>query len=211
MRIAAITTFMVLALVASGAQAQVLCWTTKDGKRQCGDTPPPGVKATPIGSQAVPPAPAPAAAPAAPGASAAPGAAAKKPAAKPAARRRRRKPLRRKSWRRSKPSRSSRIARARATPSAPSKAASGSRASARTASATSSTSSRSRRKPSAPARSWQRTASEVVRLPRSRHFLFLEVPRNLQRVHYEQKGVRLRTPCRDVSRSFHDRARPRRL
>jgi len=85
MRIAAITTFMVLALVASGAQAQVLCWTTKDGKRQCGDTPPPGVKATPIGSQAVPPAPAPAAAPAAPGASAAPGAAAKKPAAKPAA------------------------------------------------------------------------------------------------------------------------------
>ena len=58
MRIAAIATFMVLALLASGAQAQVLCWTTKDGKRQCGDTPPPGVKATPIGSQAVPAAPA---------------------------------------------------------------------------------------------------------------------------------------------------------
>jgi hypothetical protein len=69
--------------LASGAQAQVYCWTTKDGKRQCGDTPPPGVKATPIGSQAVP------AARPAPRASSAGTAAtrrrAKKPAAKPAA------------------------------------------------------------------------------------------------------------------------------
>lgn len=81
MRIATIATFMVLAVLANGAQAQVLCWTTKDGKRQCGDTPPPGVKTTPIGSQAVPPAPAAPTAPAAP----ASGAAAKKPAAKPAA------------------------------------------------------------------------------------------------------------------------------
>jgi hypothetical protein len=61
MRIAAIATLAVLALLASGAQAQVLCWTTKDGKRQCGDTPPPGVKTTAISTPAapaVPPAPA---------------------------------------------------------------------------------------------------------------------------------------------------------
>ena len=80
MRIATIATFMVLALLASGAQAQVLCWTTKDGKRQCGDTPPPGVKATPIGSQAVPPAPAAPAAPAAAAAAAKKAAPAKPPA-----------------------------------------------------------------------------------------------------------------------------------
>jgi hypothetical protein len=58
MRIAAIATLAVLALLATGAQAQVLCWTTKDGKRQCGDTPPPGVKATAIGTPAAPAAPA---------------------------------------------------------------------------------------------------------------------------------------------------------
>jgi uncharacterized protein DUF4124 len=58
MRIAAIATFVVLALLASGAQAQVLCWTTKDGKRQCGDTPPPGVKTTAISTPAAPAAPA---------------------------------------------------------------------------------------------------------------------------------------------------------
>ncbi|HTN28138.1 MAG TPA: hypothetical protein VL180_10165 [Burkholderiales bacterium] len=53
MRIASITTLAVLALLAGAAQAQVFCWTTKEGKRECGDTPPPGVKpaaiATPSG------------------------------------------------------------------------------------------------------------------------------------------------------------------
>jgi len=55
----------VLALLALGAlataNAQVYCWNTKDGKRQCGDTPPPGVKATAIGGASAPAAPAPAA------------------------------------------------------------------------------------------------------------------------------------------------------
>ena len=82
MRIAAIATLTVLGLLASGAQAQVLCWTTKDGKRQCGDTPPPGVKTTTISAPAAPAAPAAAPASAAP---ASPGAAAKKPGAKPPA------------------------------------------------------------------------------------------------------------------------------
>ena len=54
MRIAAIATLAVFALLATGAQAQVLCWTTKDGKRQCGDTPPPGVKTTAISTPAAP-------------------------------------------------------------------------------------------------------------------------------------------------------------
>jgi uncharacterized protein DUF4124 len=58
MRIAAIATLAVFALLATGAQAQVLCWTTKDGKRQCGDTPPPGVKTTAISTPAAPAAPA---------------------------------------------------------------------------------------------------------------------------------------------------------
>ena len=58
MRIAAIATLAVLALLAAGAQAQVLCWTTKDGKRQCGDTPPPGVRTTAISTPAAPAAPA---------------------------------------------------------------------------------------------------------------------------------------------------------
>jgi len=44
MRIAAVASLAVLALFAGAAQAQVYCWTTKDGKRACGDTPPPGVK-----------------------------------------------------------------------------------------------------------------------------------------------------------------------
>ena len=88
MRIATIATFTVLALLASGAQAQVRCWTTQDGKRQCGATPPPGVKTTTINAPAAPATPAAPAAPAAAPASAAPaaaGAAAKKPAAKPPA------------------------------------------------------------------------------------------------------------------------------
>jgi len=58
MRIAAIATLAVLALLATGTQAQVLCWTTKDGKRQCGDTPPPGVKVTTMGAPTAPAAPA---------------------------------------------------------------------------------------------------------------------------------------------------------
>lgn len=54
MRIAAIATLAILVLFATGAQAQVYCWTTKDGKRQCGDTPPPGVKATAMGTPTAP-------------------------------------------------------------------------------------------------------------------------------------------------------------
>ena len=54
MRIAAMTTMAVLALFASAAHAQVQCWTTKDGKRACGDTPPPGVKTTAISTPSAP-------------------------------------------------------------------------------------------------------------------------------------------------------------
>ena len=57
MRFAAIAVLTVFACLVTGAQAQVYCWNTKDGKRQCGDTPPPGVKATTIGSPAAPAAP----------------------------------------------------------------------------------------------------------------------------------------------------------
>lgn len=60
MRIAAIAGSTVLACLMAAAQAQVYCWNTKDGKRQCGDTPPPGVKATVLSAPAAPPAPAPA-------------------------------------------------------------------------------------------------------------------------------------------------------
>lgn len=53
MRIAAIATIATLALFAGAAQAQVHCWTTKEGKRECGDNPPAGAKtkeiATPAG------------------------------------------------------------------------------------------------------------------------------------------------------------------
>ena len=48
--------FLVLGVVAT-ANGQVYCWNTKDGKRQCGDTPPPGVKATAIGGASAPAAP----------------------------------------------------------------------------------------------------------------------------------------------------------
>lgn len=60
MRIAAIAGATILACLTAAAQAQVYCWTTKDGKRQCGDTPPPGVKATAMSAPSAPPAPAPA-------------------------------------------------------------------------------------------------------------------------------------------------------
>ena len=44
---------------ASAAQAQIQCWTTRDGKRECGDTPPPGAKVREIpGSSAPAPSPA---------------------------------------------------------------------------------------------------------------------------------------------------------
>src|SRR5262245_25419097 len=58
MRIAAIATIATLALLASVSQAQVQCWTTKDGKRACGDTPPPGVKTTAISTPSAPSTPA---------------------------------------------------------------------------------------------------------------------------------------------------------
>jgi hypothetical protein len=54
MRIASITTLAVLALLAGAAQAQVFCWTNKDGKRECGDTPPAGVKPSAIAAPAAP-------------------------------------------------------------------------------------------------------------------------------------------------------------
>ena len=54
MRFAAMAVLTVFACLMSGAQAQVYCWNTKDGKRQCGDTPPPGVKATAMGAPAAP-------------------------------------------------------------------------------------------------------------------------------------------------------------
>ena len=58
MRIAAIAGFAVLALIAGATNAQVYCWTTKDGKKACGDTPPPGVKPAAISSPPAPTAPA---------------------------------------------------------------------------------------------------------------------------------------------------------
>ena len=54
MRIASITALTVLALFAGAAQAQVYCWTNKAGKRECGDTPPPGAKTTEINAPAAP-------------------------------------------------------------------------------------------------------------------------------------------------------------
>ena len=63
MRIAAIAGATILACLMAAAQAQVYCWTTKDGKRQCGDTPPPGVKATAMSAPAASPAASPAPAP----------------------------------------------------------------------------------------------------------------------------------------------------
>lgn len=63
------TLIVLLALVAAGAaQAQVQCWTTKDGRRECGDSPPPGAKVREIRGTTA--APAPPAAPSAKGAAA---------------------------------------------------------------------------------------------------------------------------------------------
>lgn len=58
MRIASITTLAVLALLAGSAQAQVYCWTNKDGKRECGDTPPAGSRPATISTPSAPSAPA---------------------------------------------------------------------------------------------------------------------------------------------------------
>jgi Domain of unknown function (DUF4124) len=38
--------FVVLAAAAGVAQAQIKCWTDANGKRACGDAPPPGAKVT---------------------------------------------------------------------------------------------------------------------------------------------------------------------
>jgi hypothetical protein len=57
MRIASITTLAVLALLAGSAQAQVYCWTTKEGKRECGDTPPPGSRPATISTPSAPSSP----------------------------------------------------------------------------------------------------------------------------------------------------------
>lgn len=48
--------------VAGVAQAQIKCWTTADGKRACGDAPPPGAKVHTVKVAPAAPAPAPAAA-----------------------------------------------------------------------------------------------------------------------------------------------------
>jgi hypothetical protein len=47
------------AFAAGAAQAQIKCWTGADGKRTCGDTPPPGAKVTTIKTDvpAAPPSP----------------------------------------------------------------------------------------------------------------------------------------------------------
>jgi len=54
--------FAVLAAATGLAQAQIKCWTDANGKRSCGDTPPPGAKVSTVrggtGSASPPPAPA---------------------------------------------------------------------------------------------------------------------------------------------------------
>lgn len=53
------TLFLALALAAGAAQAQIKCWNDAQGKRVCGDAPPPGARVTTIKSPSGP-APAPA-------------------------------------------------------------------------------------------------------------------------------------------------------
>jgi hypothetical protein len=51
--------FILLATFAAGAaQAQIKCWTDVNGKRGCGDTPPPGAKVTVVRGTTAEPAPA---------------------------------------------------------------------------------------------------------------------------------------------------------
>ncbi len=45
------------AFAAGAAQAQIKCWTGADGKRACGDTPPPGAKVTTVRTDSAPTAP----------------------------------------------------------------------------------------------------------------------------------------------------------
>lgn len=52
--------FLFFAFAAAAAQAQIKCWTGPDGKRVCGDTPPPGAKVTTIRTAPSPAVPAPA-------------------------------------------------------------------------------------------------------------------------------------------------------
>lgn len=52
---------LLTAFAAGAAQAQIQCWTTKDGKRACGDTPPAGAKVREVGGPGAAPAAAPAA------------------------------------------------------------------------------------------------------------------------------------------------------
>ena len=59
-----LATFLVLAATAAasgGAQAQIKCWTGADGKRVCGDVPPPGSKTVTIKNPTGPAAPPPSA------------------------------------------------------------------------------------------------------------------------------------------------------
>ena len=43
------TLVLLMGLALAGvAQAQIKCWTTADGKRACGDAPPPGAKVTTV-------------------------------------------------------------------------------------------------------------------------------------------------------------------
>jgi len=53
-----ILVFVVLAAAAGMAQAQIKCWTDANGKRACGDAPPPGVKVSTVREASPPPAPA---------------------------------------------------------------------------------------------------------------------------------------------------------
>jgi hypothetical protein len=52
---------LLLAMLAAPAHAQIKCWTGADGKRACGDTPPPGAKVTTVRTPPPAGAPAPAA------------------------------------------------------------------------------------------------------------------------------------------------------
>jgi hypothetical protein len=52
--------FLALALAAATAQAQIKCWNDAQGKRVCGDTPPPGARTTTIKAPPASSAPAPA-------------------------------------------------------------------------------------------------------------------------------------------------------
>ena len=45
---------LLMTFAAAAAQAQIQCWTNKDGRRECGDTPPPGVKVREISGASAP-------------------------------------------------------------------------------------------------------------------------------------------------------------